>query len=61
MAIPRLRQDAINPREIIVFPEPPRRAAIKIRGKAIGLVSCYWKTTRQSMVCGALKTTQASF
>jgi hypothetical protein len=45
MAIPRLRQDAINPKEIIVFPEPPRRAAIKIRGKAIGLVSCYWKKT----------------
>ena len=41
MAIPRLRQDAINPREIIVFPEPPRRAAIKIRGKAMSVVSYF--------------------
>jgi hypothetical protein len=39
MAIPRLRQDAINPTETIVFPEPPRRAAIMIRGKAMLLVS----------------------
>jgi hypothetical protein len=46
MAIPRLRQDAISPTDMIVFPEPPRRAVIKIRGKAMSVVCYYREITR---------------